>query len=95
MAPANTSPDAPRNSVRSRSKKAAAPDEGPEAGAGVGEEEVTGSGYVADENGLGKTGKTRMGDPGLSTWECPPVGEPDGGLPFEWNMGGVRTAICL
>ena len=21
-----------------------------------------------------KTGKTRMGDPGLSTWECPPVG---------------------
>ena len=42
-----------------------------------------------------KMGKTRMGDPGLSTWECPPIGGSDGGLPFEWNMGGVLTAICL
>ena len=31
---------------------------------------------VAAESGMaGKTGKTRMGDPGLSTWEFPPMGD--------------------
>jgi hypothetical protein len=40
-------------------------------------------------------GKTRMGDPGLSTKDVLRLGEPGDGLSIEWNMGGVRTAICL
>ncbi len=85
MAPANTSPEAPDSSVRSRSKKAAP-------------EEVTIRDYATLGTmliGVRKMGKTRMGDPGLSTREILRLGEPVAGLPIEWNMGGVRTATYL
>ena len=42
-----------------------------------------------------KNGKDPDGGSGSLNLGIPPIGGSDGGLPFEWNMGGVLTAICL
>jgi hypothetical protein len=42
-----------------------------------------------------KTGKTRIEDPGLSTWECPPMGDRLVDFPTSGTMGGVLTSTMF
>jgi hypothetical protein len=42
-----------------------------------------------------KMGKTRMGDPGLSTWEYPLMGDQLVDFPTSGTMGGVLTSTMF
>src|SRR6056297_679978 len=53
------------------------------------------SGHTGAPHRWPKTGKTRMGDPGLSTWECPPMGDRVAGFPSSgtWGVFSLRYVL--